>query len=527
MINTVLIVSAFVAAWAIPVVYLLMKNKKKNKPTEIEIPTVQPIPEPEKPEEPVQPEEPIEPEKPVEVEPEPQPIEEPEIPVEPEEPTEPEDPYKQQKEEIIEYFSKLVEIGPKTKEYLMNMPFDNNIPEDLFPKVIDYYGKYDNQYATEQYFAWLFAMILAELEPIKRNDIYELGYNYKITGSRQNVYGWKFNSDPNIIRIWAAKTYSTTRDASKIAELREEVGGDMLTYKDEIDECYVNTCSFMPFAPGPSLDGWTGYKGDSFRTEDGNFKEDQAIHDYVSKYYSLDTKDAVKRQETIQAIADKEGEVQHLLGKPRTVKDPKYGEMTLYPVFGKHNIGVEIPDDGAIAKLVSLVAPPCSSTRKTLLKQEYGRRRPGQGKYDNTRNDDPAQRVLVNYTIEEGDGYTTGYYNKDGDYIDNNGNHIGDYETYFQKFLFANSYPSGHSGIAIGAGLILMEIMPDRADKILKALNQYAVNRTIARYHWNSDTIQGRIVGSTMVPVLHSITNLDLDKLIEKAKKEYNKIKGA
>ena len=29
------------------------------------------------------------------------------------------------------------------------MPFDNNIPEDLFPKVIDYYGNYDNQYATE------------------------------------------------------------------------------------------------------------------------------------------------------------------------------------------------------------------------------------------------------------------------------------------------------------------------------------------------------------------------------------------
>jgi hypothetical protein len=62
MINTILIVSAFVAAWAIPVVYLLMKNKKKNKHTQIEIPTVQPTPEPEKPEEPVQPEEPIEPE---------------------------------------------------------------------------------------------------------------------------------------------------------------------------------------------------------------------------------------------------------------------------------------------------------------------------------------------------------------------------------------------------------------------------------------------------------------------------------
>ena len=69
-----------------------------------------------------------------------------------------------------------------------------------------------------------------------------------------------------------------------------------------------------------------------------------------------------------------------------------------------------------------------------------------------------------------------------------------------------------------------MEVMPDRADKILKALNQYAVNRTITRYHWNSDTIHGRIVGSTMVPVMHSITNVELDKMIEAAKKEYKKL---
>ena len=72
-----------------------------------------------------------------------------------------------------------------------------------------------------------------------------------------------------------------------------------------------------------------------------------------------------------------------------------------------------------------------SPTGYGLLSLKYGRRRPGQGKYDNTANSDPAQRVLVNYAIEEGDGYTTGYYNKDGDYISSDGTHIGDYETYF------------------------------------------------------------------------------------------------
>lgn len=139
--STILAISAGIAVLAVPAMFFLF-NRKKNKQEEPEKPIEQP--EPQQPE-------PIE--EPVEqpTEPEPQPVEPIEEPVEPEPKPieEPEDPYKQQKEEIIEYFSKLVEIGPKTKEYLMNMPFDNNIPEDLFPKVIDYYGNYDNQYATE------------------------------------------------------------------------------------------------------------------------------------------------------------------------------------------------------------------------------------------------------------------------------------------------------------------------------------------------------------------------------------------
>ena len=511
-------------------------NRKKNKQEDPEKPIEQP--EPQQPE-------PIE--EPVEqpTEPEPQPVEPIEEPVEPEpteEPVKPTEPeielptpeqeikvIKQELSDLVEYYSSVVKVGPKTLDYIANVIYKAihfTTTWDLayaFPDVIDYYGDKDNQFLREQYCAWVFATILAELDSEHRNKIYQMAYNYKVNSAEQPIYGWKKDQDPNIARILAAAAYSTERDASKIEELRKEIGGSTLTYKDDISECYVDTTYFLSHAPGPYLSDNRPYPvGEA--NKDHNLKEDQNIHDYICKYYNLDTKDAEKRQATIQAIADKEGEVQHLLGKPRTVTDPKYGEMTLYPVFGAHNIGIEIPDDGAIAKLVSVVTHPCSSSRKTLLSQEYGRRRPGQGKYDNTANSDPAQRVLVNYAIEEGDGYTTGYYNKDGDYISSDGTHIGDYETYFQNFVFANSYPSGHSAMGMGAGLILMEVMPDRADKILKAANQFAVNRTIARYHWNSDTIQGRIIATTMVPVLHSITNIELDKMIEAAKKEYKKL---
>lgn len=59
-----------------------------------------------------------------------------------------------------------------------------------------------------------------------------------------------------------------------------------------------------------------------------------------------------------------------------------------------------------------------------------------------------------------------------------------------------------------------MEVMPDKAAEIAKAANEFAVNRTVARYHWTSDTIMGRVIGSTLIPILHATTNVGLDKLI-------------
>lgn len=206
--------------------------------------------------------------------------------------------------------------------------------------------------------------------------------------------------------------------------------------------------------------------------------------------------------------------------------DKKYGTMTFNPVFGVHNLGIEIPDNGDIANFVYEFGKVCSATRITLLNQEYGRRRPGEGEQDGKANSDSKQRVLVNYAIEEGDGHTTGYYDMNGNYVDNNGVSIGDYEAYFQNQVYANSYPSGHSAYIEGVGLMLMMVMPELADKILKATNEFAISRCICRYHWNSDTIHGRIIGSTMVPVLAATTNVEFDNLLNKAKEEYERIKN-
>ena len=61
--------------------------------------------------------------------------------------------------------------------------------------------------------------------------------------------------------------------------------------------------------------------------------------------------------------------------------------------------------------------------------------------------------------------------------------------------------------------------MPQLADKIMAAANNFAINRTIARYHWTSDTINGRVLGGATHAVCHATS--DYDTMLNKAKKEF------
>ena len=417
-----------------------------------------------------------------------------------------------------------------------------NLPKlyvrENFPSILDYYGEKENE---EQAFgimcSWMFAMILSEVLPEKRDRIYQLGYDYMVKGRDIPTYGYSFDSDVNVARLVGSTIYAATRNDVNVKHMREELGGSMITYEKEIDETYVNLRPFMPQAPGPYLKEYNvddrkgkspngeipgGYPvGES--TDDHNLKEDAEINEFIVDKYNID--DDVYRQDVIQSISDKETCSCHLFGDPRTVSDKVYGNMTFNPVFGKHNIGVRIPDDGAIADLINLVAEPCSKERNNFLSQQYGRIRPGQGSRDGSANPDPYQQILCDYDIEEGDGCRTGYYNKEGDYIsEEDGKDIGDYCTYYKSRLFANSYPSGHSAFIWAAALVLIEVMPDRADKIMKAANAYAANRTVARFHWTSDTIHGRVVGSVLYPIEHATTNLDFTERMNRAKEEYRRL---
>jgi hypothetical protein len=139
---------------------------------------------------------------------------------------------------------------------------------------------------------------------------------------------------------------------------------------------------------------------------------------------------------------------------------------------------------------------------------QYGRLRPGcswnqEGKKNSTTDD--RRNILTNFEIEDGDGSPTGYYDKNGNWVYMNGIHNpAEFEEYQKTHLYANSYPSGHSSGMFCAAMLLMELMPNKANLILREANQYAVNRTIARYHWTSDTLNGRVLGSATNAICHA-----------------------
>ena len=86
-----------------------------------------------------------------------------------------------------------------------------------------------------------------------------------------------------------------------------------------------------------------------------------------------------------------------------------------------------------------------------------------------------------------------------------------------------SSYPSGHATVGWGIALLLSEINPERADRILEKGRDYGNSRVICGYHWNSDVQTGRFVASIMLNALHA--NKAFGEQMVKAKAEFDALK--
>jgi len=75
-----------------------------------------------------------------------------------------------------------------------------------------------------------------------------------------------------------------------------------------------------------------------------------------------------------------------------------------------------------------------------------------------------------------------------------------------QEKLLANdgSYPSGHSAIGWGWGLLLSEVIPSRAAQLVARGRAFGDSRRICNVHWLSDTEEGRINADAVMAKLHA-----------------------
>ena len=177
------------------------------------------------------------------------------------------------------------------------------------------------------------------------------------------IYGYQFRYDPINMRIMANALYVAMRglftpDSDK---MRKEVGGSRYdktlkelkdSSKENVgdDDFYIDLRLFMPTAPGPYAPGYTSRPDNTYPNEEKdeykNLKIDRAIHEMVVKTYNLSSEEDY-RQMTVQAIADKEADRQHLFGDNKQA-----GEYHFHPVFGVDTIGVMINPSGSIGSLV-------------------------------------------------------------------------------------------------------------------------------------------------------------------------------
>lgn len=421
--------------------------------------------------------------------------------------------------------------------------------EKNFPHVYNYYTDYRTDRITvyKTMIGWLCAMQLSELCPSKRNELYKAGYEAGGYSMKSKIYGYHFRADPNVARLVASAVYAAMHTISKpdIETMRKEIGGSQysMTLAELLEEesrthvtddaFYVDLRQFLASAPGPYAPAYADRGGINAtfpdeKVSNGCIKVDVDIYNYIVEKYNL------PEQRAVQAIADEDADPHHLFG---TDKRDVGGQYNFNAVFGESTIGETINPEGKIAEFILLVQKAGSSARGILQHAnssvghyEYGRLRPGCSEQQEGRrksSTDDRLNVLSNFVIEDNDGHKTTY--DEGDiemyYYDENGNWTNekvqsaeDYEDMTKDHLYANSYPSGHSSSIWSIALSLIELYPQKADLIMRAANDFAVSRTVSRFHWNSDIIQGRIIGSIINPVCHATS--DYESLLDKARAE-------
>jgi acid phosphatase (class A) len=90
----------------------------------------------------------------------------------------------------------------------------------------------------------------------------------------------------------------------------------------------------------------------------------------------------------------------------------------------------------------------------------------------------------------------------------------------------SGSYPSGHAAVGWAWALILCEIAPEQTDAILARGRAFGESRMVCNVHWQSDVMEGRIMGAAVAARLHADPQFRADVGAAKAELAAVRAKG-
>ena len=382
------------------------------------------------------------------------------------------------------------------------------------------------------------------------------------------IYGLDIRADPMHSRLVAGACYVLHRssyDFADIDALREEVGGQTIDAEDWDDLGYrnetlyddegrrgyrtlnvgylVNTSKFILNAPGPRIEGTTvcelstpqedGQPAYQFNQKTDNYHVDELVNDAMVAEYNMMAQTpleewqnypAWKRNRLVNAAATVCCTYMYMFGRPIPVKQvldgfgelpfvdgyPRYefercavSDMTIDGPFsdlaGIYRYNVHDGEQTVAERFIQTVLDIADNSRFPTQDPNYGRCRPGCARTREGGELNPIhgakENELYNISISA---------------------MVADTEEQREKILAEDgwaadsprSYVSGHSTQIFTMAMMLGQMKPEKLKDWMSRAYDYSVNRSIARYHWNSDCIYGRVFATMILPILNAMTGI-------------------